>query len=195
MDAPKLAQAYAKLHPKGLEIIGINGEDTAEVLQQFMGEKKMTWTQTVQEKWEGPIHKLYRFDSWPTYYLVGIDGTIIAKRNDDEVTLADLEKLSGVDGEVSTHVDREMTMTNKLKNAALTLLLSLTFFSLQALAQVAKIEPEQPKWGATLTIIYNPKAEGAKLTMGDEIYLSASPLFRRPLRAPDREDEPRRRYF
>lgn len=96
MDAPRLAQAYEKLHPKGFEIIGINGEDTAEVLREFMGEKKMIWAQTVQEKWEGPIHKLYRFDSWPTYYLVGKDGTIIARRNDDGVSLADLEKLSGL---------------------------------------------------------------------------------------------------
>lgn len=98
MDAPKLAEAYAQLHPKGLEIIGINGEDTAEVLKEFMGEKKMIWTQTVQEKWEGPIHKLYRFDSWPTYYLIGKDGQIIAKRNDGGASLADLEKLLEVAG-------------------------------------------------------------------------------------------------
>ena len=58
-----------------------------------MAEKKMTWTQTIQEKWEGPIHKLYRFKSWPTYYLVGKDGTIIAKRNDGGTSVTDLEKL------------------------------------------------------------------------------------------------------
>ena len=98
MDAPKVAQVYEQLHPKGFEIIGINGEDTAEVLKEFMGKKKMTWTQTIQEKWEGPIHKLYHFYSWPTYYLIGKDGTILAKRNDDGITLADLEKLSGLAG-------------------------------------------------------------------------------------------------
>lgn len=68
-------------------------------------------------------------------------------------------------------------MTAKLKYAGATLWLSLCFFSLHAFAQVAKIEPEQPKWGATLTITYNPKAEGAKLTAGDDIYLSASLSF------------------
>jgi len=98
IDAPRVAEAYAQLHPKGLEIIGINGDDTAEAVKEFMGQKKMTWTQTVQEKWEGPIHNLYRFDSWPTYYLIGKDGTIIAKQNGDGVSLAVLEKLAGLAG-------------------------------------------------------------------------------------------------
>jgi peroxiredoxin len=43
--------------------------------------------------------------------------------------------------------------------------------------QVAKIEPEQPKWGATLTVIYNPKADGAKLTTDDDTYLTCALTF------------------
>jgi len=68
-------------------------------------------------------------------------------------------------------------MTAKLKNTGLILLLSLTFFSLQAFAQVVMIEPAQPKWGTNLTITYNPKAEGAKLTGADDIYVSCGVFF------------------
>jgi peroxiredoxin len=95
-DAPELVKAYEKLRSKGFEMIGINGEDSGEVLRKFMAEKRIAWPQTIQEKWEGPIHKLYRFESWPTYYLIGKDGAIIAKRNSGGVTLADLEKLLGL---------------------------------------------------------------------------------------------------
>jgi peroxiredoxin len=38
--------------------------------------------------------------------------------------------------------------------------------------QVARIEPVQPKWGTTLTVTYNPKAEGAKLSADDDINIS-----------------------
>jgi len=68
-------------------------------------------------------------------------------------------------------------MPIKLKNVAFTLIVSLCFLSLRVYAQVAKIQPEQPKWGGILTVTYNTKAEGAKLTGEDDIYLSANFFF------------------
>jgi thiol-disulfide isomerase/thioredoxin len=59
-----------------------------------------------------------------------------------------------------------------LKNTVLALLVVLYACSLQAYSQVAKIEPDQPKWGVTLTVTYNPKAEGAMLRGDDDIYVS-----------------------
>ncbi len=64
-------------------------------------------------------------------------------------------------------------------------LLFLAFLSCVALAQnpttpIARLEPEQPKWGTTLTITYNPKAEGAKLAAAADIYLTGWMIFFRP---------------
>jgi len=43
--------------------------------------------------------------------------------------------------------------------------------------QAAKIEPTHPNWGTTLTVTYNPKADGAKLTADDEVYASCALTF------------------
>src|SRR5262245_16299330 len=54
--------------------------------------------------------------------------------------------------------------------------LLVTGFSLTTLnvpAQVARIEPEKPQAGQKLTVIYDPKAEGAKFTINDEVYVIA----------------------
>ncbi len=40
-----------------------------------------------------------------------------------------------------------------------------------------RVEPEQPRWGQTLTIIYDPAAKGAKFSLADEVYLSAHLSF------------------
>lgn len=37
-------------------------------------------------------------------------------------------------------------------------------------AQIAKMMPEQPKWGDTIQVTYDPKAEGAAFLPGDEMY-------------------------
>lgn len=77
---PKLTAAYAKYRDRGFEIVGINGDDSVDTLRPFLKGKGMFWPQTVQEKTDGPIHRLYRYDSWPLYYLVGRDGTILVRR-------------------------------------------------------------------------------------------------------------------
>jgi peroxiredoxin len=79
---PTMVDAYRRLHGMGLEIIGINGEDAESRLRSFLAEKKMTWAQTIQDKDEGPIHKLYRVESFPAYYLIGRDGKLASRRLD-----------------------------------------------------------------------------------------------------------------
>jgi thiol-disulfide isomerase/thioredoxin len=46
------------------------------------------------------------------------------------------------------------------------------FLSDSAYSQIARVEPAQPRWGQTVTIIYDPKAEGAKFKPTDEVYLN-----------------------
>lgn len=77
---PSMVGAYRNLHRMGVEIIGINGEDDAATLRPFLAAKNMTWPQTIQDKDDGPIHKLYRVRSFPAYYLIGRDGKLASHR-------------------------------------------------------------------------------------------------------------------
>ena len=76
---PRMVDAYRRLHSMGLEIIGINGEDAESPLRSFLTEKNMTWPQTIQDKDDGPIHKLYRVAGFPAYYLIGRDGKLVSR--------------------------------------------------------------------------------------------------------------------
>ena len=77
---PKMVKAYRKLNGMGMEIIGIDGEDAEGALRSFLAEKDITWPQTIQDKDDGPIHKLYRVGSFPAYYLIGRDGKLASRR-------------------------------------------------------------------------------------------------------------------
>ena len=76
-EAPKLAAIHKKLHEKGFEVIGIHMGNEMEALRKFIAEKGMTWAQTIEEE-RGSLHRLFRVDAWPTYYLIGKDGMIRA---------------------------------------------------------------------------------------------------------------------
>jgi thiol-disulfide isomerase/thioredoxin len=76
-EAPALAATYSDLHPNGFDIIGIhNGEDTTSV-KKFISQHKMNWNQTIEGD-DGPIQKLFRIKGYPTYFLIGKNGTIIS---------------------------------------------------------------------------------------------------------------------
>jgi thiol-disulfide isomerase/thioredoxin len=53
----------------------------------------------------------------------------------------------------------------------------ITFLSTVSFAQVSRIEPAQPRWGQTLTIIYDTSAKGAALAADDEVYVAARLSF------------------
>ena len=76
-EAPQLAAIYKRLHEKGFEVIGVHMGQEMAPLRKFISEKSMTWSQTIEEE-RGPLHRLFRVDGWPTYYLIGKDGTIRA---------------------------------------------------------------------------------------------------------------------
>jgi peroxiredoxin len=76
---PRMVDAYRRLHSMGLEIIGINGEDAESPLRSFLAEKNMTWPQTIQDKDDDPIHKLYGVAGFPAYYLIGRDGKLVSR--------------------------------------------------------------------------------------------------------------------
>jgi peroxiredoxin len=94
---PTMVDAYRRLHGMGVDIIGINGEDAEGTLRSFIAERNMTWLQTIQDKDDGPIHKVYRVGGFPAYYLIGRDGKLASRRLEggaDEELLAWVERLA-----------------------------------------------------------------------------------------------------
>ena len=77
-EAPKLVAVYKKLHGKGFEIIGVHlGRDVNA--RKFIKDQGMKWIHVVEEE-DGQLHRLFRVDGWPTYYLIGRDGVILANQ-------------------------------------------------------------------------------------------------------------------
>src|SRR5215813_7756704 len=60
-----------------------------------------------------------------------------------------------------------------MRNKAICIVFLLfLFLSPNSHAQVSRTEPSEPRWGQTLTIIYDTAERGAKFTPEDEIYVS-----------------------
>lgn len=75
-EVPKLVAVYKKLHGNGFEIIGVHlGRDVNA--RKFIKDRGMNWTHVLEEK-DGALNSLFRVDRWPTYYLIGRDGVILA---------------------------------------------------------------------------------------------------------------------
>lgn len=93
-SVPKMLEAYDKYHARGFEILGVDASDKRAKLDAFLAERKITWMQTMEED-DGPIATLYRVTGWPSYFLIGKDGRIVAAApNGGELDLnAELAKL------------------------------------------------------------------------------------------------------
>lgn len=74
-EAPRLVAAYAKYRDRGFEILGIDTIDTREKAAAFIEKHGLRWTQTMEPE-KGAIQTLYRVSGFPTYFLIGADGTI-----------------------------------------------------------------------------------------------------------------------
>lgn len=78
-EAPKLVAVYKQLHSKGFEIIGLHSGGEMPALRKFIAEKGMNWTHAQGDE-DDVNHRLFRVDQWPTYYLIGRDGIILANQ-------------------------------------------------------------------------------------------------------------------
>ena len=76
-EAPKLVAVYKQLHARGFEIIGVHSGGEMAVFRKFIAEKGMNWIHAWGEE-DDVLHRLFRVDEWPTYYLIGRDGVILA---------------------------------------------------------------------------------------------------------------------
>jgi len=76
-EAPKLVTAYKRLHEKGFDVIGVHLGGEVKAVREFISAQGMSWAHAM-EKEGGALHRLFRVEGWPTYYLIGKDGVILA---------------------------------------------------------------------------------------------------------------------
>jgi thiol-disulfide isomerase/thioredoxin len=92
-ELPNVKAAYAKLHPKGFEIVGISFDEDKDALETFVKEKEMTWTQFFDGKgWQNKFGREFGINSIPAMWLVDKKGNLrdLSARADLE---AKVEKL------------------------------------------------------------------------------------------------------
>ncbi len=77
-ELPEVVSTYKEFHTKGFDIVGIHAGDDTSTVRKFITDHAMNWNHTVELE-HGALQKLFRINGWPTYYLIGKDGTIVSR--------------------------------------------------------------------------------------------------------------------
>lgn len=92
-EIPNVKAAYAKLHPKGFEILGISFDQEKDALEEFVKKKGMTWPQYFDgEGWQNKFGQEFGINSIPAMWLVDQKG-ILRDLNAREGLTEKVEKL------------------------------------------------------------------------------------------------------
>jgi len=87
-EIPSIKKTYAKLNPKGFEIVGISLDSNEDKLTNFIEEKEMPWPQYFDgQGWKNKISTRYGIRSIPAMWLVDKEGNLV-----DKNARRDLEK-------------------------------------------------------------------------------------------------------
>jgi len=79
-EIPNIKKTYAKLHPKGFEIVGISLDSNKDKLVNFIKEKEMPWPQYFDGlSWKNKISSKYGIRSIPAMWLVDKNGNLVDK--------------------------------------------------------------------------------------------------------------------
>ena len=75
---PKVSAAYAKLHERGFEIIGISLDEDEAALKRVLKSKKITWPQSFDGRgWDNEIAHRFGITAIPTTWLVNKEGMLV----------------------------------------------------------------------------------------------------------------------
>jgi thiol-disulfide isomerase/thioredoxin len=76
-ELPNVKAAYAKLHDKGFEIVGISFDSDKAALEKTLKEKEMTWPQYFDGKqWQNKYGQEFGINSIPTMWLIDKQGNL-----------------------------------------------------------------------------------------------------------------------
>ena len=104
-EIPNIKKTYAKLHPKGFEIVGISLDSDEDKLANFIKEKKMPWPQYFDgQGWKNKISTRYGIRSIPAMWLVDKDGNLVDKN-----------ARSGLEGKVEKLLSAKVKILEELK--------------------------------------------------------------------------------
>jgi len=79
-EIPYLKDVWSEHQDDDFQLIGVALDQDADALQQVVEERDITWPQIQQaEGFDGPVAERYNVSGIPRAYLIGPDGTIVAK--------------------------------------------------------------------------------------------------------------------
>ncbi|MCF8714451.1 AhpC/TSA family protein [Joostella atrarenae] len=79
-ENPNLVKLYAEYHDKGLNVVGVSLDKTAEDWKKAIADDGLEWNHMSNLKfWQDPIAQLYNIRSIPATYILDENGKIIAK--------------------------------------------------------------------------------------------------------------------
>ena len=77
-ELPRVSAAYAKLHGKGFEIVGISLDENEAGLKRVLKSKKITWPQFFDgHGWDNEIAHRFGITALPTMWLVNKEGMLV----------------------------------------------------------------------------------------------------------------------
>lgn len=76
-DLPQLLSAYGDWRARGLEIIGVSMDDTAEEVADFAKLRKITWPQIHHATCGADLVAAFLVEQIPATFLIGPDGTLL----------------------------------------------------------------------------------------------------------------------
>ncbi len=79
-ENPNVVAVYKKYHDKGLNVVGVSLDKTAEAWKKAIIEDELTWNHVSHVKYfNDPIARLYNVDAIPAAFLLDENGIIVAK--------------------------------------------------------------------------------------------------------------------
>jgi len=85
----KYGSLYEKYHEAGFEILGI-ADDTSEDIRRFKENHSVPWITVADRDHGSELIKRFGIETFPTLYLIGPDGRIVAEGMEARVRLEDL---------------------------------------------------------------------------------------------------------
>ena len=76
MEAPKMVKFFNESAHEKVAFLGISSDNSEDRLRAFLKQNGISWPQ-IRELFEGPIHRAFRAEGEPTYFLLDTNGEIL----------------------------------------------------------------------------------------------------------------------
>lgn len=93
-ENPEMVQLYREYHPRGLEILGVSFDNSADAWQKAIQDDQLNWIHVSDlNGWSSSAGALYGINSIPHTVLVDKEGKVVAHKLKGDALRAELEKL------------------------------------------------------------------------------------------------------